>query len=115
MANSATPIGKLMFYPFIKKADIRTATIECRLWVHLQPFVIILAQRLLPGAKRTLDIRLFNRPNLNVCFSQNGQKQPIQKTMYIRRRCIIRVYRLANKRLRYTLTSPFHHRSGSQR
>jgi len=33
MANSATPIGKLMFSPIIKKADIRTAIIERRLRV----------------------------------------------------------------------------------
>ena len=35
MTNSATPIGKLMFYPIIKKADIRIVMIERRLWVDL--------------------------------------------------------------------------------
>jgi hypothetical protein len=37
MANSATPIGKLMFSPIIKKADIRTAIIERRLRVDSRP------------------------------------------------------------------------------
>jgi hypothetical protein len=31
--NSAARIGKLKFYPIIKKADIQTKIIERRLWV----------------------------------------------------------------------------------
>ena len=40
VSSVAVRVRKLIFYPFIKKADIRTATIECRLWVnsgHLSP------------------------------------------------------------------------------